>query len=130
MKRPFVTLDMYNLLFYMGVGGAWFITGVLSLIDDIRAVKFIIIAIDLLLISLLLYTSIGKREKNDEMTYSYFEKARSIGFYMGTIACMILISINIIYDGCIPFKFGGPVTLGIAYMSTGWTFRQLEQSGD
>ncbi len=130
MKRPFVTLDMYNLLFYIGVGTGWFVTGILSLIDDTKAVKFIIIAVDLLLISLLLYTVIGKQEKNDEMTLAYFEKARSIGFFMGTIACMILININIIFDGCIPFKVGGPVTLGIAYMSAGWTFRKLENSGE
>lgn len=40
---------------------------------------------------------------------------------------MILISIYIIFDGCVPFKIDASVILGIAYMSTEWIFHQLER---
>lgn len=130
MKRPFINLDKHNLLYNIGVGTGWFVTGLLGLIDYIKPVNYFIAFVDVVLVAILLYTAIGKIEKNDEMTFSYFEKARSFGFHAATCACMILISINIIFDGCVPFKVGAPVILGIAYMTTGWVFRQLERGND
>ena len=92
--------------------------------------NYFIAFIDLVLVVILLYTAIGKIEKNDEMTFSYYEQARSFGFHAATCVCMALIIINIIFDGCVPFRVGAPVILGIAFISTGWFFRMLETSED
>lgn len=130
MKRPDISIEKQLLLFYGGVGTCWFITGLLGLIDDIKEIKVLIAIIDFVTLALLLYVGIGKRERNDEMSRTYFEKACAFGIYVLTCVSMLLISIDIVFSGYITFKVGAPVILGLTFMSVGWYYHQLEHTGD
>ena len=130
MKRPDISIGKQHLFFYGGVGACWFITGLLGLIDNIKEIKVLIAIIDFVTLGLLLYVGIGKRERNDEMTMAYFEKACAFGIYVLTCVSMLLISIDIIFSGYITFKVGAPVILGTTFMSVGWCYHQLEHTGD
>jgi len=130
MNRPAISISKQHLFYYAGVGACWFITGLLGLIDEIKAVNILIAVIDLFTVAILVYVGIGKKERNDEMSLSFYEKACAFGLQAFTCISMILIIIDIIFSGCIPFKVGGPIILGTTFMSVGWYYYQLEHAGD
>lgn len=93
MNRPAISISKQHLFYYAGVGACWFITGLLGLIDEIKAVNILIAVIDLFTVAILVYVGIGKKERNDEMSLSFYEKACAFGIQAFTCISMILIII-------------------------------------
>ena len=130
MKRPDISIERHNLIFYIGVGIGWIISALLGLINDSITVKFLVVIINLILVSLLLYSLIAKRERDDELTLSYSERARSFGYLVFSCSCCIFFSFDLLYEDIISLHFAAPFILGISHLAVGWKFHCLEKYGD
>ena len=131
MKRPDINIDRHNLLYYVVVGIGWLLVGLLDIFrDEYRLVASASAIINALMIVLLLYVIIGRKEKNDEMTLTYQERAMTMGFYVMTFMILLLLSADQLLKWNVPFQVYGHIILGIGFIVTGLKFRQLEQDGD
>lgn len=130
MKRPNISIERHNLIYYSAVGIGWITSSLLGLIDDSIAVKFLVVIINLILVSLLLYSLIAKKEPDDELTLSYSHQAHSFVFLVATCACCIFGSVALLYEGSIPAEFATMFTLGVSHIAVGWKFHCLEKYGE
>ncbi|WP_027407164.1 hypothetical protein [Anaerovibrio sp. RM50] len=131
MKRPEINLDKHNLLYYICVGGGWLLVGLLDIISNDNIILLSISAcINALMIMVLLYVLIGKRETGDEMTIKYHERAMSEGFYFITCLCLILLCVDNIFKLNVSFQVYGHLMLGVGFLVTGFKFHQLEKDGE
>lgn len=130
MKRPAISIEQHNLIYNVGIGISWLVSAFLRLIADSIAIKVLIVIVGLILVSLVLYSIIGKRERDDELTFTYAEQARSFGFFVGTCICLIFFSISLIDENFVSLVFAAPVILGVSHIAVGWRFYHLEKYGD